>query len=130
MSHWSTVETEFTHEDCLIDALKEMFPENQVVKNASVSGYQDLQKADVVLKAKGKGYREYDIGFKRNKDGKFTQLADWWGLNWLGNKQQFQDRLKQSYVKATIKKQARKFGWRTKEKQQEDGTVKLSLTKF
>jgi len=130
MSHWSTVETEFTNEDCLIDALKEMFPEHKVVKNASVSGYQNSQKADVVLEAKGEGYRTYDIGFRKNKDGRFTQVADWWGLDWLGNQNKFQDKLKQSYAKATVKKQAKKFGWSIKQKQQEDGTVKLLLTKF
>jgi len=131
MSHWSTVETEFTNEQGLIDALKEMHPEHEVVKGGNVRGYQGTQKADIVLKGKNMTRSSgFDIGFKKNANGMYSEISDWYGLDWLGDKSTFQDRLKQSYAKAVVKRRAKKFGWTIKEKQQEDGTVKLSLTKF
>jgi len=130
MSHWSTVETEFTKEESLVDALKEMFPGHRVVKNSEVKGYSNSQKADVVLKGDSEEYRTYDIGFKLSKSGTYSQVADWYGLDWLGDKQSFQARLKQSYAKSVVKRRARKLGWTIKEKQEEDGIVRLSLSKY
>jgi len=133
MSHWTKVQTEYTDEDCLMEALKEMYPNNQVVKNTSVRGYSSPERANLVLKSNKNqdSYgKSYDVGFKKTSEGSFVQVADWYGLQWIGGQSEFESKLKQTYAKFKIKRQAKRFGWKVREKAHEDGTIKLTLTKY
>ena len=133
MSHWSTVKTVFTNAECLIEALKELYPEHEVAKNATVRGYYSNRnmKAEVVLKAKpSQGH--YDIGFQKQKDGTYSQVTDWFGARSVAgcDETTFAQKLRQMYSKHTSIKQARKYGWSVKEKTKENGDVELTLVKY
>lgn len=131
MSHWSQVKTTFKLKDVLIKSLKELFPEHRVIENSTVRGYAGRKvNADVILQSKGSA-RTHDVGFQLSGDGTYEMVADWWGAKHeFGEESSFHQRLNQTYAKNTVLRQARKFGYKTTQKVQEDGSIRLALRKY
>ena len=76
MSHYVNAKTEFLVENksCLMDALKERFPDATILENAKVRGYRGMTAptADIVVRFRDptkeqQGY--YDLGFVKDRTG-------------------------------------------------------------
>ena len=85
MSHYVNAKTEFLVENksCLMDALKERFPDATILENAKVRGYRGMTAptADIVVRFRDptkeqQGY--YDLGFVKDRTGeKYEAVAEW-----------------------------------------------------
>ncbi len=130
MSHYVTAKTEFLceNEACLIDAIKERWPEATVLRDAKVRGWRGLNapNADIVVRFRDpmnekQGY--YDLGFVKDKTGeKYNAIAEWGyrsggygicgyeevlaGCNQAGQRGVMEG-LMTPYVKSAVKKQLR-----------------------
>ncbi len=84
MSHYTTVTSDFDgdNKECLIEAIKETWPKATILQNARVRGYRGtrMPKADIVIRFTNPTQEtqgNYDIGFTKKADGKYTMVADW-----------------------------------------------------
>ena len=126
MSHYITAQTEFLveNESCLMDALKERFPNATILRNAKVRGYRGrtAPTADIVVRfqnAKVEQQGHYDLGFRKQGD-KYVAVAEFGyrqggygicgydevleGCNQAGAKGVMEG-LMEPYVKSAVKKQ-------------------------
>jgi hypothetical protein len=119
MSHFTKVaQVVIKSKEAFIKAAKELGFE--VVKG-QMRGYRGATKdADVVVRKSG---CEYDIGLQKNSDGTFEMEADWYGLGGV------QDQLSQLTTKHTIKQTFTSQGFMVQEVKQDDGTIKLRMTR-
>lgn len=126
MSHYITAKTEFLveNESCLMDALRERFPNATILRDAKVRGYRGMTAptADIVVRfreptVERQGY--YDLGFRKEGD-KFVAVAEFGyrqggygicgydevleGCNQAGSKGVMEG-LMEPYVKSAVKKQ-------------------------
>ena len=128
MSHYVNAKTEFLVENksCLMDALKERFPEATILENAKVRGYRGMTAptADIVVRFRDPGIESqgyYDLGFVQDSTGeKYEAVAEWGyrqggygicgyaevltGCNQAGAKGVMEG-LMTPYVKSAVKKQ-------------------------
>jgi len=128
MSHYVNAKTEFLVENksCLMDALKERFPNATILENASVRGYRgtDARNADVVVRFRSPNVEQqgyYDLGFVQDAAGeKYEAVAEFGyrqggygicgydevleGCNQAGARGVMEG-LMEPYVKSAVKKQ-------------------------
>jgi hypothetical protein len=128
MSHYVNAKTEFLVENksCLLDALKERFPNATILENVAVRGYRGMTAptADIVVRfrdptVEAQGY--YDLGFVQDKNAeKYEAVAEFgyrqggygicgyeevlMGCNQAGAKGAMEG-LVEPYVKSAVKKQ-------------------------
>jgi hypothetical protein len=83
MSHYVQAKTEFLveNENCLIDAIKERFPNATILRNAKVRGWRGLAQrdADIVVRFRNpesEAQGNYDLGFVAKGD-KYEAVAEW-----------------------------------------------------
>ena len=105
MSHYSTVQTEFTDRALLVKALNVVgFDTVEVHDNPTgLYGYQgDLrsQKAHVIVRRKFVGVASNDLGFAKRSDGKFEAIISDYDKAKLNDK--WLVRLKTEYAKLAI----------------------------
>lgn len=78
MSSYNEIQTEYSDQQCLVDALKELGYQPQVSEKAQhLEGYhgdQRSQTAEIIIPRRQVGGASNDVGFKRNADGKFTAI--------------------------------------------------------
>lgn len=113
MSAYNEIETQFSDQDCLVDALKEMGYQPQVSeKPQNLEGYTGdtrKQTAEIILPRRQVGGASNDVGFKKNADGTFTAIvSDYDRGGNFGLKKQAQ--LKRLYAEKMAVKQAKKNG--------------------
>lgn len=85
MSHYVNAKTEFLVENksCLLDALKERFPNATILENAKVRGYRGMTapNAEIVVRFREPNKEEqgyYDLGFVQDAAGeKYEAVAEW-----------------------------------------------------
>jgi len=137
MSHYTTVETEFTDQECLLDALNDIgFTADKVEVHEAAQqlfgygGDQREQRAHVIIRRQWVGRASNDVGFFRQPDGTFQAIISEfdarhakWSSAGLG-------KLKQRYNYHVYKKLAERKGYRVRERQDEKGTIKLTLARY
>ena len=129
MSHFTKVKTKASNKEGIKKALKRLFPDQEILENASVSGWmKNTVKADVVLKAP-KG-QKYDVGYQQQKDGTYSAVSDFSMSSWAGRNSNFQQDFDQIYAVETAKLQAEEMGAFCTEQVQEDGSIQLHIEEF
>lgn len=119
MSHTTTIDLAIKDEACFIEACKDLgYP---VTQNTSVKLFQQGSNFENVTSVNVPGWR-YPVVVDNgqvhfdNYNGKWGSIE---GLN----------KLKQRYARNVAVKEARKKGYRVREKQEENGRIKLVLTR-
>jgi len=113
MSSYNEIETSFSDQGCLVDALKEMGYQPQVNEKAQqLEGYHGdkrTQTAEVIIPRKQVGGASNDVGFKKNADGTYTAIiSDYDKGSTFGVRKQAE--LKKLYAEKMSMKQAKANG--------------------
>lgn len=113
MSAYNEIETQYSDQDCLVEALKEMGYQPQVsAKPQHLEGYQAderEQTAEIIIPRRQVGGASNDVGFKKNANGTYTAIiSDYDSGNNFGKKKQ--QTLKKLYAEKMAVKQAKKNG--------------------
>ncbi len=113
MSAYNEIETQFSDQDCLVEALKEMGYQPQVSeKPQQLEGYHGdkrEQRAEIILPRRQVGGASNDVGFKKNPDGTFTAIISDYDKSTNFNLKK-QKELKAKYAEKVAMKQAKKNG--------------------
>ena len=124
MSHFTTIQTQIRDLEALRDACGEMgFP---FLQNANCRGYANQTRlAQHVIQLKG----PYDIAVEpsQQNDGSYGLTTDWWGGHVAKEVGIGYGRLLQSYGIHKTMREARTRGLRVSRKQEQDGSVLLTL---
>ncbi len=131
MSHFSRIATKIKDRDILVRCLEEMHYE--VHEDGVIKGYHGQQHVDLSVKT-GRGYA---IGFKKNEEGCYDLVADWWGVKgaekdrFLRDLQSKVQRINREYALAMIKERSEREGYSlVSEEQEEDGTIRLVVRRW
>lgn len=113
MSSYNEIETQFSDQGCLVEALKELGYQPQVTeKPANLEGYHGdkrTQTAEIIIPRRQVGGASNDVGFKKNADGTFTAIiSDYDRSSNFGVKKQAE--LKKVYAEKMAIKQAKANG--------------------
>jgi hypothetical protein len=121
MSHFSTIKTQITDADILIQSLQDLG--FTVQASSQVRGHNGLRlQADVVAVLPG----HYDLGWTKNADGTYDLVADLWGVAKQHNQQQLLDAINQKYAVNKTIGEIKRLGYNlSKHTVQADGTIKL-----
>ena len=140
MSHFSTLSgVKFTDLGALQDALKEMGIDSKHIlvaepgKKITAKGWGSATThADVVVKHDALDCTT-DICFMRQSDGSYQMTSDRYDTRrskMTTGQQAVEERISQGYAAAKIYKDARARGFQVQQERQEDGTVKMVLTRW
>ena len=124
MSHFATIQTQIRDLDALRDACGEM--NLGFTANAKCRGYAGVTRlAPHVIQLKG----PYDIAVDPSpeKDGTYGLTTDWWDGHVAKEVGAGYGRLLQSYGICKTMREARNRGLRVSRKQEQDGSVLLTL---
>ena len=124
MSHFTTIQTQIRDLEALQDACGELGL--IMLPNAKCRGYAGVTRlAPHVIQLKG----PYDIAVDPSpeKDGSYGLITDWWDGHVAKEVGIGYGRLLQSYGIHTTMREARTRGLRVLRKQEQDGSVLLSL---
>lgn len=113
MSAYNEIQTQFSDQGCLVEALKEMGYHPQVNEKAQnlegFHGDKRQQTAEIIIPRKQVGGASNDVGFKKNADGTYTAIiSDYDKGSCFGKKKQ--DQLKALYAEKHAIKQAKANG--------------------
>lgn len=128
MSHYVTVSTQYKDQGSLVAALEELFGAGKVLVHQTpveINGWNGTkgEACHVVVPVSAQKDGLGDIGYRRNLDGTFSQFVDHVDSVKLVQ-------LPQRYARAVTIKQARLSGYTVAEEKANDGTVRLSLSKW
>ena len=105
MSHFTNVQVQIKSARDIIECLIEMG--YQVINPKVVTGYGKIKElVDFAVKTEG-----YDIGFRRNNDGVFEIVADWWGVKGV-TEREFVSNLCVAYAEKKVRNFANRKGFR------------------
>jgi len=104
MSHFTNVQVQIKSAKDIIECLTEMG--YQVVAVKEITGYENKEKVDFAVKTEG-----YSIGFRRNNNGIYEILADWWGVKGV-TQEEFTSKLCVAYAEKKVRKFAQRKGFR------------------
>lgn len=124
MSHFTTIQTQIRDLEALRDACVEL--DLQLLANSQCRGYAGVTRpASHVIKLKG----PYDIAVERNSETETTYglTTDWWDGHVAKEVGAGYGRLLQSYGIHKTMREARTRGLRVSRKQEQDGSVLLTL---
>jgi len=114
MSHFTKVQVQIRSAKEIIECLKEMGYQIMAVKE--ITGYRGKkEKVDFAVNTEG-----YSIGFRRNNDGIYEILADWWGVRGT-TQDEFTSKLRIAYAEKKVRKFAQRKGFRLIEESAESG---------
>ena len=134
MSHYSEIDVEFHHKDCLLESLMEMgmnFQEYQTAE--ALEDYQGHKRQDtkahiIVSRKNFPNSLVNDIGFAVDSDGKVTKSYIDEFFQKSNVKGKFLNPLSQKYAEKVTRKTASRMKLRvTGEEKLEDGTIRLRL---
>ena len=123
MSHFTTIKTQIRDIDALRQSIGEMG--YALIPNAEARGFiNNNTKGDYVIRLQG----PYDIALNRQPDGSFGLTADWW--NGHVEKEVGKDfgKLLQLYGVHKAMQEARRKGHTVQRRQQQDGSIKLTIS--
>jgi len=120
MSHFTNVRVQIKSAkdiiECLTDRIRSTEMGYQVINAKTVTGYgKTKEMVDFAVNTQG-----YSIGFRRNNEGIFEILADWWGVKGVTEKE-FVSNLCVAYAKKKVRKFAQRKGFRLIEESTESG---------
>ena len=124
MSHFTTIQTQIRDLEALRDASVELGL--QLLANTNCRGYAGVTRlAPHVIKLKG----PYDIAVEPDKEnpGSYGLTTDWWDGHVAKEVGTGYGRLLQSYGIHKTMREARTRGLRVSRKQEQDGSVLLTL---
>jgi hypothetical protein len=131
MSHFSRIATKIKDRQTLVRCLQEMGYE--VVEDGTVRGYHGQQQVDLRIQT-GKGYA---IGFRRNDQGAFEIVADWWGVKgadqdrFVADLQNQMNRIQRDYALKMVMEQSERQGYELVEQEEEgDGTIRIVMRRW
>ena len=88
----------------------------QVINAKTVTGYGKIKEmVDFAVKTEG-----YSIGFRRNNEGVFEIVADWWGVKGVTEKE-FVSKLCVAYAEKKVRSFAQRKGFKLIEESAESG---------
>jgi hypothetical protein len=134
MSAYNEIETQYSDQGCLIEALKEMGYQPQVSeKPQHLEGYhgdQRQQTAEIIIPRRQVGGASNDVGFKKKADGTYTAIiSDYDRSSNFGVKKQ--QELKRLYAEKMAVKQAKANGLKfTGKKQVTDAKTGKPVTRL
>lgn len=121
MSAYNEIETTYSDQACLVEALKEMGYHPQVSETPqNLEGYHGdkrTQTAEIIIPRKQVGGASNDVGFKRNADGTFTAIVSDYDKSSNFNAKK-QAELKKLYTEKVAMKQAKANGLKFVSKKQ------------
>lgn len=132
MSHFTTVATKINDLTCLLralDKLKWSYTCAEEGQTVAVRGWKGQTTQAEMSIHMGK----YDIGVVRNEDGSYGLQADWWGIETTIAKteQEIIEEINREYAYQKVVVACEAQGYRIDEQTQaEDGTIKLSVSKW
>lgn len=121
MSHFTVVRTKISDIEALRLAVKEMGLE--LLQSARPRGYYMGELCDYVIRLKG----PYDVGLKKNPNGTYDIVTDWWMGYVEREVGPGAGRLLQTYACQKVTLEARRRGYSVLRQQQPDGSIKLVL---
>ena len=124
MSHFTTIKTQIKDIEALKSACAEL--NLPVLEKAQARGYNENKtKGDFVIRLKG----PYDIAVDHSpeKDGSYGLTTDWWDGHVAKEVGTGYGRLLQSYGIHKTMREARNRGLRVNRRQEQDGSVLLTL---
>ena len=122
MSHFATIKTQVKDIDALRDACAEMGL--MVLQNVEARGYgTNRHRGEYVIALKG----PYDIAINRQPDGTYGLTTDWWDGHVAREVGENYGRLLQNYGIHKTVREARLRGLRVNRRQENDGSVLLTL---
>jgi len=114
MSHFTNVQVQIKSAKDIIECLTEMG--YQVINTKTVTGYgKTIEMVDFAVKTEG-----YSIGFRRNAEGVFEIVSDWWGVKGI-TEREFVSSLCVAYAEKKVRKFAQRKGFRIVEESAESG---------
>jgi hypothetical protein len=114
MSHFTNVQVQIRSAKDIMECLTEMG--YQVINAKTVTGYGKVKEmVDFAVKTEG-----YDIGFRRNHEGVFEIVADWWGVKGVTDIE-FISNLCVAYAEKKVKRFAQRKGFRIIEEEAQSG---------
>ena len=114
MSHFTNVQVQIKSANDIMECLTELG--YQIINAKTVTGYgKTKEMVDFAVKTEG-----YSIGFRRNNEGVFEIVADWWGVKGVTEKE-FVSKLCVAYAEKKVRKFARRKGFRLVEESAESG---------
>ena len=123
MSHFATIKTQIKDIEALRSAVTELGL--TLLQNAKARGYSENKtKGDYVIQLKG----PYDIALNKQPDESFGLTADLWQGHVEQEVGQNYGKLLQFYGVHKAIREARKKGHLVRRAQQQDGSIKLSIT--
>jgi hypothetical protein len=133
MSAYNEIETIYTDQDCLVEALTEMGYKPKVSeKPEHLEGYhgdERAQTAEIIIPRKQVGGASNDVGFKKNANGTFTAIiSDYDKSSTFHAKKQAQ--LKKLYTEKKAIKQAKKNGLKFKGKTETTNKQGQNITRL
>lgn len=129
MSEYHICKVDYNDQESLVAALEELGYKPQVHKEAQqLEGFQGDkrdQRAHVVVPRSQVGGASNDVGYERQKDGKYIcHVSGYDKTNWSRKEKQ----IKQSYTKNRVIKYARRKGWSVRSQSKtQDGLVKVKI---
>jgi len=113
VSSYNEIQTIYSDQQCLIEAIKELGYQPQVnEKPQHLEGYhgdERQQTAEIIIPRKQVGGASNDVGFKRNADGTFTAIISDYDKSATFNAKK-QQQLKVAYTEKVAMKQAKGNG--------------------
>src|SRR6476646_6167695 len=123
MSHFTTIKTQIKDIEALRSDCTEM--RLPLLQNATARGYYENKlKGDYVIKLKG----PYDIALNKQSDGSFGLTADLWQGHVEKEVGKNYGKLLQLYGVHKAMREARKKGHLVNRAQQQDGSIKLTIS--
>jgi hypothetical protein len=114
MSHFTNVQVQIKSAKDIIECLTELG--YQIINVKTVTGYSKVKEmVDFAVKTQG-----YNIGFRRNNEGVFEIVADWWGVKGVTEKE-FVSNLCVAYAEKKVRKFAQRKGFRLIEEESQAG---------
>lgn len=127
MSHWTTIKTKMKNTDAIFNAVKRMFPKAELCREQMRGFAGNKQVVDLNFRMPG---QDYDLGFKKQSDGTFSYVTDFFGSSrWLGREADFRENLTKFYNAELIKLEAMKRGMFVNE-EVKNGEIKLIVRQY
>ncbi len=130
MSQFSRITTKIKDRDILVRCLEEM--KYEVCDGGVIKGYHGQQHVDFSVET-GRGYA---IGFRKNDQGSYDLVADWWGVKgadkdrFLRDLQGRVNRINREYALAMVKEQSERQGYSLVTQEEEDGTIRVVVRRW
>ena len=136
MSHYTTIQVQWTDPEAILDALAEYLtlpsrdaarydPAGIPIRNFQGRLTGEAPDCEIVVGREHLGALRGDLGVKREADGKWVLHVDWY--NWPKKQEQVIRELSQLYGYHKAKRLAEEAGYKVKKVTQEGGKIRLVL---